>query len=131
MHHRFKCEVNMKSFFKKFLLLTVITAIVATIICFIFSSLGKSGIMTPETSSLTVSLLGILIFFFYSFFLGMIVKKKGWLIGLILAAIYGTIAYSLAGTSDKLDLVNGIMIGIKVLSLFLGAIIGVNFKSKK
>ncbi len=61
----------------------------------------------------------------------MIVKKKGWLIGLILAAIYGTIAYSLAGTSDKLDLVNGIMIGIKVLSLFLGAIIGVNFKSKK
>lgn len=131
LNHRVNYEVNMKTFFKKFLLLTSITVLICLLACFTLSSLTKSGIMETDVSDLILQILGILVFFFYSFFLGTIIKKRGWLIGLGLALVYGVVAYSIRGANSTLDLLSGIMISLRVLSLFLGPIVGVNFKSKK
>ncbi len=121
----------MKTFFKKFLLATLGFALLIFTICFVFSSLCKSGIMSSDVASLVLQIVGILLFFSYAFLLGLFAKQKGWLIGLVLAVVYGVIAYSVAGSKETLTLLSGIMIGLKVVALFTGAVIGVNLSHQK
>lgn len=121
----------MKKNLKQILLCTAIFFALIFIITFLISSLVKGNLIDSEKSKLILKISSIPIFFLYSFFIGKIIKKRGLLIGITLTIIYLSISISILNANKDLNILNIIFITIKTLSLYFGAIIGVNRNYKK
>lgn len=121
----------MKKFLKSILIWSVIFLVVDFFFIFVVTTLEKSNILDASTGDLILSALAIVVFFFYSFFIGYSYRQKGWLIGLVLALVYLVASIIFKSVTKSMDPLAGTMIGFKSVALLVGAIMGVNKGAKK
>ena len=100
----------------------------STFICsFILAILNQNKLISITTTNILTNIMSILLFFIASIILGMKIKKKGLINGIILSLIY--ISLNLIIGFNFTNYISVIKFISKIFVIILGAIIGVNLSN--
>ena len=120
----------MKKKFLKFIMPLLIFIITGLVITFLVSYLDYKEIIKPLTSNIILYSSSAILFFLFSFYLGMKAKKRGLLIGITLLLIYFLFNVTFKGITSLFVLSNLLLFITKSLALIFGSVLGVNLSFK-
>lgn len=98
----------------------------------LFALLNEKEVISNTASNVCIYGFSILFFFLFSFIVGKKIKKRGLLIGTALSLLYVIFAFVLRSFHlTPVSLTSNIFLFIRIITLFLGAVAGVNIGQKK
>ena len=114
----------MKTTIKSYIISLLFIFLSTFIFSLVLTILKQNDLISITTSNITSSILSLLLFFIGAIILGIKIKKKGLINGLILSILY--ISTSLIVVIHLTNLTSIIKFISKIILIILGTIIGVN-----